>query len=331
MNMRTVIAGAALWHLAAVAQAASQCDALPASAPVFETRKTPGALIEAQCNASMVPGLPAAVRSGTAVPGGELRFADDAHAQCELFSNNKRTGRFKAATVCGIGWTRMQEGALWKCRGADRVETVQVGTTNPRQACEQALANAPTGTVATQGGAPGVATGRLPKPLPGADSGGAKPLPVSPPTGPAVAPPEVSRPDLTIVAVRDGGGTEVDVVVRNIGNAPNLNRCFLNSTTEVWDSGAPGPSKWRLAGCRGGQNVPIDLIAPGKERSYRICGYTQAEIDRDTGLSVWIQIDRGCDPQRDGNNLFAYRQPLSEEAARREYCGRHRDAPGCAR
>lgn len=331
MDMRTVIAVATLSHLAGAVQAASPCDALPISAPVFETRKSSGALIDAQCNASMLPGLPAAVRSGTPVPGGELRFADDGHAQCELFTNNKGTGRFKAATVCGVGWTRVQDAAVWKCRGADRTEQVQVGTTNPRQACEQARVNAPPGSVATQGGAPGVATARVPKPLPGVDSGGVKPPSVGAPTVPAVVPPELARPDLTIVAVRDSEGTQVDVIVRNIGNAPNLNRCFLNSTTEVYDLGVSGPNKWRLGGCRGGQNLPIDTIGVGREKAFRICGYAPFEIDRDTGLSVNIAIDRGCDPQRDGNNVFSYRRELSAEARQREHCALHRQDPGCAR
>lgn len=309
----------------AVAQPA--CDGLPTSAPVLQARSVPGPVIDAQCNASTIPGLPAAVRSGTSLPGGaELRFVDGWQAQCELFRAGQATGQLKSATVCAIGTRRTQVTGVWKCTGPDRVEQVQVGTENPRQACQQARANAPGGALEA-----GRDAGRQ---GPAADSTGVR----MPATGaraarpvlPPVDLPERPLPDLALAAVREvPRSTEVDVVVRNVGNTPNFKRCWLRSSSWRYDLAAPGPARWKQTGCRGETPLAIPTLAPGQEVTLRTCGYSREEVERDTGLWVRIAIDRDCDPQRDGNNTLEYKREFSAEALRRENCAVHRDLPEC--
>lgn len=311
------------------ALAQAPCDSLPTSAPVLQTRSVPGPVVDAQCNGSMLPGLPAAVRSGTPVPaGGELRFVDGWQAQCELFRNGKGTGQFKSATVCAVGASRTQVAGVWKCKGADRVEQVQVGTENPRQACESARANAPGGAVPA---GPGPA--RLGAAGPPGDMAG-KPMPpkgAAPPRAewPAVAAPKPPLPDLVVAAVREvPRSVEVDVVVRNVGEAPNLHRCWLSSASWYYEIPAHGsPSRWASSGCRNASPQAIPTLAPGQEATLRTCGYSREEVERLSGLWTRIQIDRDCDPQRDGNNTLEYKRELSAEARQRENCAATRDLP----
>ena len=320
------------------ALAQTPCDSLPTSAPVLQTRSVPGPVIDAQCNASMLPGLPAAVRSGTPVPGGgELRFVDGWQAQCELFRGGKGTGQFKSATVCAMGASRAQIGGVWKCKGADRVEEVQVGTENPRQACERARANAPANTPggAVQAG-PGMARPAVPD-LPGLPGDRvAKPMPskgAALPRAelPAVAPPKLPLPDLVVAAVREvPRSNDIDVVVRNVGEAPNLHRCWLSSASWYYDISAQGsPSRWASTGCSNAPPQAIPTLAPGQEATLRTCGYSREEVERLSGLWTRIQIDRECDPQRDGNNTLEAKRELSPEARQRENCAATRDLPEC--
>lgn len=310
----------------AIAQ--TPCAALPTSAPVLQTRSVPGPVSDAQCNASMLPGLPAAVRSGTPVTGGgELRFVDDWQAQCELFRGGKGTGQFKSATVCGIGASRTQIAGVWKCKGADRVEKVQVGTENPRLACERAAANAPGATVpsghgmARQGGPGDKAVQTTPLP-------GAAPPRVELPAGP---PAKLPLPDLVVTVVREvPRSTDIDVVVRNVGDAPNLHRCWLSSASWYYDISAKGsPPLWASTGCRNAAPQAIPTLAPGQEATLRTCGYSREEVERLSGLWTRIQIDRDCDPQRDGNNTLEYKRELSAEARQRENCAATRDLSEC--
>jgi hypothetical protein len=313
------------------ALAQAPCDTLPTSAPVLQTRSVPGPVIDAQCNASMLPGLPAAVRSGTALPGGgELRYVDGWQAQCELFRGGKGTGQFKSATVCAIGASRIQIAGVWKCKGVDRVERVQVGTENPRQACESARANVPGGAVPAGPGMarPGVAD-------PPGDMAG-KPMPskgVAQPRAalPVVAAPKPPLPDLVVAVVREvPGSTEVDVVVRNVGEAPNLHRCWLSSASWYYDISAKSSlSRWASTGCSNSPPQVIPTLAPGQEATLRTCGYSREEVERLSGLWTRIQIDRDCDPQRDGNNTLEYKRELSAEARQRENCAATRDLPEC--
>ena len=323
---------------AGTAFAQTPCDTLPSSAPVLQTRSVLGPVVDAQCNASMLPGLPAAVRSGTPVPGGgELRFVDGWQAQCELFRGGKGTGQFKSATVCAMGASRTQIGGVWKCKGADRVEKVQVGTENPRQACEQARANTPANTPggAVQAG-PGMARPAVPD-LPGLPGDrAAKPMPskgaaVPRAELPAVAPPKLPLPDLVVAAVREvPRSTDIDVVVRNVGEAPNLHRCWLSSASWYYDiSGQGGPSRWASSGCSNTPPQAIPTLAPGQEATLRTCGYSREEVERLSGLWTRIQIDRECDPQRDGNNTLEAKRELSPEARQRENCAATRDLPEC--
>ncbi len=302
------------------------CEALPTSAPVLQTRAVPGPLIDAQCNASMIPGLAAAVRSGTPVPGGgELRFVDSWQAQCELFRNGKGTGQLKSATVCPVASTRVQESGVWKCRGPDRLVEVQVGTSNPRQACEQARARPESGFRAKADPGPPAPVAD-PKPLPAP----AVPGPTARVGPPSVVLPEKPLPDLVVAAVREvPASSQVDVVVRNVGGAPNLKQCWLRSYSWSYDVGSTSPTRWEMTGCRGQPALAIPTLAPGQEATLRACGYSREEIERDTGLWTRIQIDRDCDPQRDGNNLFEHRRELSAEALRRETCARQKDLPEC--
>lgn len=301
-----------------IGSAAAQptCDTLPTSAPVLQTRSVPGPVIDAQCNASMIPGLQAAVRSGTTVPGGgELRFVDGWQAHCELFRSGKGTGQFKSATVCAIGSNRTQIAGVWKCQGPERVERVQVGTENPRQACERARVAAPAVGIGRAGGAPEpLAAGSRGEPASGK---GALPRPN------AVSAPSVEAPktDLVIDSV-SSAGAGIDVVVRNVGNAPNLLRCVLEASVSQYNPNINGPHKWEPnPGCRH-LRKDIQTLMPGQRQVIRTCGFDAATIDRMTGLLVSVNVDHSCDPGRTENNTWSHRREPDAAYLRAAECAR---------
>ncbi len=133
------LALAALFTLAlgernAAAQSAPRCDALPnVEVPKPDGSWKGGHIGEAQCDALGIPGLPAAVRSGTAALGGELKFTDSAtQFQCEIWVNGStQGGRWKKRTICGAGYQYIDEdgGGHYRCQ-----EKVPV-TFNPRKDC----------------------------------------------------------------------------------------------------------------------------------------------------------------------------------------------------
>jgi hypothetical protein len=318
---------------AGTAFAQTPCDTLPSSAPVLQTRSVLGPVVDAQCNASMLPGLPAAVRSGTPVPGGgELRFVDGWQAQCELFRGGKGTGQFKSATVCAIGASRTQVTGVWKCKGAERVEKCRWA---PRTRARLASRRGPRHRRTHRG------RSRPDSAWPGRRSGtsrdmAAKPMPLKGPAParaelPAVAPPKLPLPDLVVAAVREvPRSTDIDVVVRNVGEAPTLHRCWLSSASWYYDISAQGgPSRWASSGCSNTPPQAIPTLAPGQEATLRTCGYSREEVERLSGLWTRIQIDRECDPQRDGNNTLEAKRELSPEARQRENCAATRDLPEC--
>lgn len=108
---RTLVALSMLVATRADAQSTSKCNAAP-DLPI-PGKWTPGKIIDAQCNATGIKGLPTAVRSGTAItpnvfgPNAEIKFTDPTtQFECEVWIDGKtHAGLFKSRTTCGVGWS----------------------------------------------------------------------------------------------------------------------------------------------------------------------------------------------------------------------------------
>ena len=129
------------------------------------------------------------------------------------------------------------------------------------------------------------------------------------------------RTDLVIDSVSSAGGG-IDVVVRNVGNAPNLLRCVLEASVSQYNPNISGPHKWEPnPGCHH-LRKDIQTLMPGQRQVIRTCGYDAATIDRMTGLLVSVNVDHSCDPGRTENNTWSHRREPDAAYLRAAECAR---------
>ena len=80
------------------------------------------------------------------------------------------------------------------------------------------------------------------------------------------------------------------VVVRNVGEAPNLHRCWLSSASWYYDISAKSSlSRWASTGCSNSPPQVIPTLAPGQRRTFRIVaratGDSQARTVKNTATA----------------------------------------------